>query len=126
MKNQLTTIAALPMGGGCMSALPAENNEPKKSNFAQLSEASTERWKDQAIEKEEQFLRCLEWLKKSPLEFHEAPYEYCIYQPSIRLNTTAATPASGPDELLFPPIEAPPTIEELAKKYLAAHEGLVE
>ena len=31
-----------------------------------------------------------------------------------------------PDELVFPPIEAPPTIEELAKKYLAAHEGLAE
>ena len=31
-----------------------------------------------------------------------------------------------PDELEFPPIEAPPTIEELAKKYLAAHEGLAE
>jgi hypothetical protein len=30
------------------------------------------------------------------------------------------------DELEFPPIEPPPTIEELAKKYLAAHEGLME
>lgn len=28
--NNLTTIAALPQGGGCMSALPAEKNEAKK------------------------------------------------------------------------------------------------
>lgn len=25
--NNLTLVAALPMGGGCMSALPAEKNE---------------------------------------------------------------------------------------------------
>lgn len=27
MRNQLTTVAALPSGGGCMAALPAEKNE---------------------------------------------------------------------------------------------------
>lgn len=65
--NNLTLVAALPMGGGCMSSLPAEKNEqPVKVQM-------------------------------------KAPYF---------------------DHLEFPPIEVPPTIEELAQKYLDAHEGL--
>jgi hypothetical protein len=43
--SQLTTIAALPMGGGCMSALPAEKNEAKKPEPAQtLMESDPIEW----------------------------------------------------------------------------------
>ena len=65
--NNLTTIAALPQAGGCMSALPAErNDQPVKVQM-------------------------------------KSPYF---------------------DDLAFPPIEPPPTIEELARQYLAACQGV--
>lgn len=68
--NNLTKIASLPSGGGCMSALPAEVNEqPVKVQM-------------------------------------KAPY------------------FQEPEEEPLPKIEPPPTIEELACKYLDAHEGL--
>jgi len=40
--NNLTTIAALPQGGGCLASLPAEKNEQPKVQKAACFEYFTE------------------------------------------------------------------------------------